>query len=178
MGLLVSALEFIRTHWRKCAVCGAVVASFAAGRGFTPPAEIRETERVVFKDRIVERVVTQAAEVKHVIVYREKVTKPDGTVTEKVTEKTDTNTKTETDKGTETMHEGARVTERVVTSKPDWRVGIMGGAAVSFAPLSASPLLGAHVERRIVGPFSLGVWSLVETSKLTVSAGLSVSAEF
>ncbi len=152
--------------------------AFAAGRYSAPP-DVREVERVEFRDRVVEVIrevkVKQAAEIKTVVVYREKVTKPDGTVIEKETSKADTETKTaetvKTDTSKDATSEGTREVERIVSApRPAWRVGALAGGSLTPALV---PAYGAHVERRILGPFSVGVWGLNSGQ-----AGVSLSVEF
>ncbi len=62
--------------------------------------------------------------------------------------------------------------------RPNWRVSLLGGAQLQLDPLGASPLLGAHVERRLAGPFSVGLWSIVRPNPMQVSGGLSLGVEF
>ncbi len=177
---------WIETHpYLALFLVGALLAasSFAVGRYSAAGPDVREVERIVYKDRVVEKIVEvkvkQAAEVK--IVYREKTTKPDGTTVERTAERTDTKTdeKTDTKTDTERTAEGTRDVERVVIAqKPDWRVGALVGADVAFNPLAASLLVGVQVERRIAGPFSVGIWALVRPSPFGLAAGGSLALEF
>ncbi len=177
---------WIEAHPRLCFAIGvlsAALACFAIGRYSAAGPDVREVERIVYKDRVVEKIVEvkvkQAAEVK--IVYREKTTKPDGTTVERTAERTDTKTdeKTNTKTDSERIAEGMRDVERIVVAhKPDWRVGALIGADVAFNPLAASLLAGAQVERRIAGPFSVGLWALVRPSPFGFAAGGSIALEF
>ncbi len=76
----------------------------------------------------------------------------------------------------------ADVREKTTTSRPDWRVGILLGAAFQPSPLQLQPAVGAYGERRIIGPASLGLWGIVEIPAAGAlprgAAGLSVSGEF
>lgn len=154
------------------------LAAFAIGRYTAADPDVHEVERVVYRDRVVEVIKTvtvkQAAETR--VVYRDRVRAPDGTVHEREVERTDTRaTETAaTDTSRVEAHDATRETARTVTSaKPNWRVGVLAGAQMRFDPLSLSPALGAHVERRILGPVWLGVWGLHAGT-----AGLSLSVEF
>lgn len=72
---------------------------------------------------------------------------------------------------------GTTVTEHksVTTLQPDWRIGLLVGASLKppALPITGPLVLGAQVERRIVGGVSLGVW--VNT---VGAAGGVVSVEF
>jgi hypothetical protein len=50
--------------------------------------------------------------------------------------------------------------ERVVTARPDWRVGVLAGASLRepLIPIAGPLVLGVTAERRIAGPFSCGLW--------------------
>ena len=69
------------------------------------------------------------------------------------------------------------VTARVVETKlqrADWRVAVMGGVdAPAALRLEVKPLVGALVERRILGPFSVGIWGLSSGV-----GGVAVGVEF
>lgn len=76
----------------------------------------------------------------------------------------------------------ARIVERRVEVRPDWRAGVLVGADLGALSL-ASPLgaleVGAHVERRVLGPLSLGAFALVPLARpLAPAVGLSLSAEW
>ena len=56
----------------------------------------------------------------------------------------------------------------------DWHVGVMGGTEL-LAPV---PVFGAEVERRIAGPFWLGIWGNANTHLSRGQVGLKVAVEF
>lgn len=160
----------------------ALVGAFTAGRFSAPlQVETRNVERVVFKDRVVEKVVTvqTAAKVETKVVYRDRVVTKDGEVRERIVERTDTKEDTKAT-GTEervATSEGTaeRETKTTTTLRPDWRVGVLVGASLStpFVPIAGPLVLGLEVDRRIVGGLSAGLW--VNT---VGAAGLSVAFEF
>lgn len=152
--------------------------AFSAGR-YTAPVktDVREVERVVWKDRVVEKVVTRKAKAEERIVYVDRVVSPTGEVREKRTTHTLADTRELVDSGKTT--ESAGSTEKSASStstlRPDWRVGVLAGASMRepLLPLAGPLVLGASVERRILGGLSAGAW--VNT---VGAAGASVSLEF
>lgn len=154
-----------RLAWGSAAV--AVVAlAFAVGR-FTAPVQVEERTIEVVKRAVitVTRVKTDtqtATKTVERVVYA-----PGGTVTiDRVIEaKTETHVE-------DTSHVAEKTdahAERVVTPKlPDWRVSALVGTGLPLVPI-----YGAHVERRILGPISLGAWGLSSGV-----VGLSVGVEF
>ena len=146
-----------------------------------------EVEKIVYQDRIVEKVVYQQAVKAKTRKTRVVVTAPDGTKTDTtlVDNTTDTDTKIDQEKTKEVKVFVDRVVEREVrvevkANQPDWRVSALVGANAPLYPglLSGDqfdPLkhitYGVHVERRILGPFSLGRFGLT-TGQVGVSAGL------
>lgn len=163
--------------------------AFTAGRYSAP-------DRVEYRDREVVRTVvqedTQARErVAELTAQLETMSRhtrrevttekrPDGTeVTHSVTDtrvdtvketsaRTDRVAEVETQKHAET--ERTRETQKLeLRDRPDWRVGLLAGATVDLRPS-----IGVHVERRILGPLSLGAWLLPQAQ----AAGLSLSIEF
>ena len=152
--------------------------AFSAGR-YTAPVktDVREVERVVWKDRVVEKVVTRKAKAEERIVYVDRVVSPTGEVREKRTTHTLTDARELVDLGKTT--ESAGSTEKSASStstlRPDWRVGVLAGASLKepLVPIAGPLVLGASVERRIVGGLSAGAW--VNT---VGAAGASVSMEW
>lgn len=164
-----------------------VVAIFVGGLGVgrltASGPKVVETEKVVYRDRVVTETVTVQAEAKTLVVYREKVTKPDGTVTERTAERTDSHATARTDTTSTADRSGETFRMRVETARPDWRVGILVGASLEFAPFAPAFDVGVHAEYRLAGPFSVGAWALFRPSTAFqptpgVSAGLSLSVEF
>lgn len=156
--------------------------------------DVQVKEKVVYQDKIVEKKVY--VKVADTAKHRETTTvkAPDGTVTTKVVEdsKTDTTTKATDDKSEEKVVYKDRVVEKVVTqvvekeklvlrAAPQWRIGVMAGVDVYTAlgqhaqpiPQLGPVVLGVNAQRRIAGPFSMGLW-------LTTSAqvGLEANIEF
>ncbi len=157
--------------------------AFAAGRYSSPTPDVKEVERIVYRDKVVEKIVTVTveSEAKRVVIYRERTTKPDGTITEREAEHVATDTKVKTDLSSvrDAETDLRRDTSKTVTaSRPQWRVGALIGADLGFAPLSATLVVGGQVERRIIGPFSVGAWVLVRPAPLGVAAGGSLSLEW
>lgn len=155
-----------------------LAAAFSAGR-FTAPlkVETKEVEKVVYQDRIIEKVVTVKAKAETKVVYRDRVITKDGTVTEHEVEHTAT--KEDTKEKTETVATRDAKTETVKESKstlrPDWRVSAQVGASLNapLVPIAGPLVVGVQVERRIIGGVSLGIWG-----NTYGAAGASASLEF
>lgn len=158
------------------------VGAFSAGR-FSAPREVetRDVERVVFKDRVVEKVVTVEVKAKAEtkIVYRDRIVTKEGEIRERIVERTDTkeDRKTDTVADRDASTEGTkdRDTKTTVTLQPKWRVSLLAGASLTqpLVPIAGPLVLGAEVDYRIVGGVSAGVW--INT---VGAAGLSVALEF
>lgn len=156
---------------------------WCGGNARTP--DVHETEHVAVQDHATTATAAVAAEAKTQIVYRERTTKPDGTVVERTSERTDTHAVTHTDTLATSDHSSTTDRTRTVTTPlPDWRVGLLAGAGVQFLPTPSVALeVGLHVERRLIGPLSAGLWVLVQpplapTVPLRVAGGVSLSLEF
>lgn len=187
---MTTVLTLARRHWRKLAALGAIAVAFLLGRASVPetPARVETRERVVYQDRIVEKRVEvkvrdEAAQQTR-IVYRDRLIEKDGTRHEREIETTATDTQ---------AHERATAAaERVVTRdvvrdvekrvevqapQPQWRVGALAGFDVRNARLLSRgpgpPIFGALIERRVIGPVSVGAWGLH-----TGQGGLVVTLEF
>lgn len=139
---------------------------FSAGH-FLGPERVETRTQVV----TVQHEVKVQAKALTRTVYVEKVTQPNGTITEKrseqLAEKVDTTTKADSS--------SSATTERKVELRPDWRIGVLAGATWKEPALTiAGPLvLGVQVERRILGGVSVGAWGSTQGA-----AGASVSVEF
>lgn len=164
------------------AVLLALVGAFSAGRFSAPlKVETRDVEHVVFKDRVVEKVVTvtQAAKVETKIVYRDRVIEPTGRITEHEIEKTGTaENVTKTDDAVKVATQAAETehkTETKTTLQADWRVHLQLGASLRdpLLPIAGPLVIGVQVDRRIIGGLSAGVWASTYGA-----AGLGVSFEF
>lgn len=165
-----------------CVSLALLAGAFSVGR-FTAPVvtETRDVEHVVYKDRVVEKVVTVQAAAKVItrVVYRDKVTTPDGTVTEHEHETTGEHENTDTTTKTDTVadHASETVTEhtKTVTLRPKWRVSLLAGASLKdpLLPIAGPLVLGAEVDYRIAGGLSAGLWL-----NTVGAAGLSLAWEF
>jgi hypothetical protein len=168
--------SFLAAHWRPIAVLVALVGAFAVGRFTTPGPDVVIAQSIRFVERKVEVKVTEKA--KDRIVYRNVETRPDGTKIDHSIERTDTDVKAATN--TTTDRNDASETKQTVTAyKPQWRVGALLGAnwaGVHFDRPIGWDLLaaGAFAERRIAGPFFVGLWAL----SAGPSFGLTLSIEF
>lgn len=184
--MTVAIEQFLAKHWRLVGVSllaiGLICGSFAAGRASVPELPARVVERVEYRDRVVEKVVEvkakDEAKAKTVVVYRDRLVKPDGTKIEHEVERSDSVQVTDTKTATVGEMDAARdlKTERVVEAqRPQWRVSALAGVTnPRLSPLSVEKTFGVMVERRVVGPVSAGVWALSGGPSL----GLALSVEF
>ena len=158
--------------------CAVGVAGFSAGRFSAPEkVETRDVEKVVYRDRVVEKVVEVKARAEVKVVYKDRVVTKEGTVTERIVERTETKTdeKKNTDKAETVAVDSTKTVERIVTLRPDWRVGVLAGGSLTTPSVQiAGPLvLGVQVDRRIIGGLSVGLWA-----NTVGAAGVGVSFEF
>lgn len=170
-------LAFIKAYWRPIAVLVALAAAFAIGRFTTPGPDVVIASSIRFVERKVEVKVVERA--KDRIVYRNVEVKPDGTRIDRSIERSVTDTKAATNTSSST--DSASDTKTTVTAyKPQWRVGALLGfnvGGVHLTPLSVGSdafAWGAFAERRIAGPFFVGLWGL----STGPSFGLTLSMEF
>ncbi|MBL8911636.1 MAG: hypothetical protein JNM17_13165 [Archangium sp.] len=150
---------------------GGAFTGFATGR-LNALEETSEQVAVVVRTR--EKVVERWHKGKDRIVYSEVVRSPDGTVTEKRSERE--TTKEEGGRELERQAEKTEESKKTTVSRPDWRVGVLVGATWKEPALRLgdTPLvIGVTAERRIIGPFSVGAWGTTQGA-----AGLSVAGEF
>lgn len=178
-------MTWIEQHPKLCFLIGvasAALVAFSVGR-FTAPlkVETKTVDRVVYQDRVVEKLVEVKGETKTEtkIVYRDRVITKDGTITEHEIEKT-SDRDAEKDVVTDAKHEevasaSEHITEKTVTLRPNWRVGVLVGASIQkpFVPIAGPLVIGAEVDYRIAGGLSAGVW--LNTSG---AAGLGLNLEF
>lgn len=141
----------------------ALVGAFVAGR-FSAPLKVQtiDTVRVAFQDRIIEKVVTVQGKTETKIVFRDRVITKDGTITEHEVEKTATkeeSTKTD-DKTEKSKGSSEHTAETTTTLRPDWRVALQVGATWKdpWVKIAGPLVLGAQVDRRLIGGLSAGVW--------------------
>lgn len=127
---------------------------------FKPPVVETRTE---YRDKIVEVVKTVKERVK-VQTKTRKETKPDGTRVEETTvTKTDTDVKTA---GSKTSDVEAVTVQKF--KQHDWSVRGMAGWDFSRGVV----VYGAGVDRRVVGPVSIGAWGL-SSGVVGVSVGVT-----
>lgn len=160
------------------ALVAVAAAAFSTGRLTAPEkVEVREVEKVVWKDRVVEKVVTKRAKAEERVVYVDRVVSPKGEVREKrvTTTKADTREVADLGRTTESIGSTEKSASSTSTLRPDWRVGVLVGASLQepLVPIAGPLVLGASLERRIVGGLSAGAW--VNT---VGAAGASLSLEF
>lgn len=184
-----------QTTWAKrggaaLAVLLLLVLAFSAGR-FSAPLQVqeREVEKLVYRDLSTEDITRgyTFTRVEQRTVYRNVVTTitvtPDaGTVTTTADNTVEhyggqlDGAVTEQEARVELVQAEREVlVEKIATLRPDWRVGAQVGASLQPPALViAGPLvLGASVERRILGGVSAGLWA-----NTAGAGGASVSVEF
>lgn len=164
---LVDRLQQPTTRWLVWpALLLALVAAFVAGRFTGPAVEQTRTEFVE-----VTKVKRVQAKTRDMVRYIERTKAPDGSTTEKISERV----ATKADTTTEANRAVTDVRTVTVTKLPDWRVGLLVGAAWKepALPLAGPLVLGATVDRRIVGGLSAGAWGSTQGA-----AGVSLSFDF
>lgn len=178
--------DFVSSGWgRWVAAFLVALALFGGGYGFgrygTPAKVVTKdhvveklVDKIVYQDKVVEKVVyvKVAKKDEHVVTTTTK--KPDGTVTTTVVkdEHVATNTSTNTDKiDTVNKTEDKKLDKvedhtKLVLNQPNWRVAVGAGYSIPFALGQPSPgipglqgaVLQVEVDRRVAGPFWLGVF--------------------
>lgn len=164
--------------WLAVAVLGGVLVGRFIGAAET---KTRDVERVVYRDLTVEDITRGFTFAKQVEVtrWRNVVTAPDGTITDRTIERegsAESGTVTEAITRVETVEvERERIVEKTVTLRSDWRVSVLAGASLRdpLLPIAGPLVLGMSAERRIAGGLSVGLW--VNTFG---AAGGVVSMEF
>ncbi len=197
------AADKLKSRW--WAILLAVLAlggSFAVGR-FTVQATVVEkektvtveVEKIVTLEKIVEKKIYVMVEVKDTHKETVETKLPDGTVITKTVEDTKTETQassTETkvaDKTTVDTSSGTTVEDKSKTTvaKAEWRLRVDAGAGARFGAGQLTPILilGIGAERRVIGPFWMGIWAQTslnilapQTPPYQVAGGLSVGVEF
>lgn len=130
----------------------ALVIAFGIGR-FSKPAKV-ETKEVV-------KTVVQKEEAKVKIVYKEKVTSPDGTTTEKEVSREDTNS-------TENSST-SKVSESSV--KNDAGLTIQALAIANISDITGKQEYGLSVKKRVIGNLGFGI---LATTDKKIGVGISV----
>lgn len=163
-------MTWLREHWRPVAVIALLAVAFAGGRFSAAAPEVHESDAITVVQQVWSSKLIQREETKARATFR--TFRPDGTkATESEREDTHTIEREDTAGGSRT--DGISVTERTVAPhRPDWRVGVLVGVN-----LQLRWQVGAHVERRIIGPLSAGIWAL-HTNGGPPAAGVSLSLEF
>ena len=131
----------------------ALAVSFGIGY-YATPTKIKENVRIEYKDSKVE--------VKTKIVYRDKITKPDGTIIEKEVEKEDTNT--------EEKSEGSVATEKISVKDSGLVLGVLG--IIDVDKPTDGVKYGLSVSKRVLG--AVTVHGIVTTDK-QIGAGIGWS---
>lgn len=183
LNLLSQSSGWLKEHkWVWICLLGALLlgGAYLAGRYTTPTKVVEKTvEKIQYKDRIVTKTEIQKVYVQVQDKDRHKETTtvktPDGTTTTRVVEdektKVTTKDKEQEIKYVDRIQTVDRIVEKekiVTMAKPNWRMGILAGVDVMTAlgrttqpiPQLGPVTLGLQAERRIVGPFFLGVWGL------------------
>lgn len=161
-----------------------VVLAFALGFGtciFAKPAKTIEKtktvttyqDKIVYQDRIVTKTVLVKAEQKHEHTQTTETKKPDGTVVTQTTVDTDTKDNVNKNVDTDATHQQTETKyvtqivekEKLVLNQPNWHV--FAGVGYAFATLAGQSEIGvpglkglviqAGVDRRIIGPVSIGL---------------------
>lgn len=181
------------TTWRHRAVlaASAVLAlsgAFWAGRA-TRPETVKTDERVVYRDRVVEKVVEVKVrdEAATKTVERVRVVHVDGSSVERVTKRTESAAREATGRQGESQEAVAidKIvrSSREVSGGTEWYVGILVVVAPTSFRLNdpaASLSAGVTVGRRLIGPVSVGLTATVPTTApISVPAfGLSLTMGF
>lgn len=202
---------FLKTHWKKLAIIALVGAIFAIGRVSVAdkPARVvekdkiveKEVEKIVFKDRLVEKVETK----KSMDLDKREITKkettevvlPDGTKTTTTVETSDTGTQIKeaeikyVDRVVERVVTVDKVVDRIVEKekiveapKKDWLISGVAGVDLTQIKIVDTNLqfpveLGVQVQRRIAGPVWVGLQGTSTVSKAPqITVKLTVGFEF
>jgi len=172
------------------AVVLALAGSFAAGR-YTRAVQTRDVVRVdtQWKTRTIEKVVHDVAvqrdtdEKVHTVVVTKWLKSPTGDVSVVQESHQERDTSTETKRQAHTQGTQERQSEahqetvetRTVTGPPNWSISALVGAQLSGnTVLLPAPLVcGVHIQRRVLGPVSVGIWGTTE-----MSGGVSLGASW
>jgi hypothetical protein len=181
-------LLFIRAHWRGLLGLLVLVLVFALGAWTgtrlvkPPPPEVHEVVKTVTAAAEVKAEEKHEAEVKTrtVTVFRDRMVLPDGTVQEHTERHSDSGSVAHVDERAESVRVETREVQvekrvEVPAPLPKWRVGALVGVDLTHPPLLSDGRVGvgAIVERRLVGPISVGAYGTH-----TGSAGLLLTVEF
>jgi len=136
----------------KLGIAGLVI--FAVGYG---TALLTRPAKVITKTQT----ITQTHDIIHDHIHTVVVTKPDGTKTTTTDDNSVINDNSSTKDSSSTI---------TTYSKPQWKVGALAGLSVNSL---SKPIYGAQVEKRLLGPISIGAFGLSNST-----GGVSLSLEF
>ena len=168
--------------------------SFAAGRYFAPTSvktvavqakATHDEEKKVEQKVDVHEVQDQQAKTKTVVVYRDRITHPDGTVEEHEKETTVLQTmdfhidlRSAAWLAAQTVtHDEATVTlkaKEVTRDPPNVEASLLAGFRLSD---DIHPVVGPMVQFRALGPLKVGGWAMTAINQLDVSAGITLTVE-
>jgi len=190
---MVRFLEALRARLACALVVVAVGALAFVGGRWTAPVRVEERvivdvqERIEYQDREVVKRVEGPVRIR--TVTRELPAPPGSpcpdrplveTVREEVREPVTVELKAESK--AKAKVEAVRTVERIVTVRPDWRVGVLVGTdlgTLSLASPAGALVVGGHVERRVWGPLFLGAAALIRPARpLAPIPQLSLSGEW
>lgn len=152
-----------------------LAATFAAGRYTVPAAEVVQYDGVTATVQQWSRTVHHREEARTRVVVRDRVVTPDGTVREHEEERAAEHIVERTDASTSSLATSAETHSKSVTPRQqDWRAGVLVGVNVQLAPQ-----VGVLLERRVLGPFSIGAWLLVQPSPtFNLAGGLAATVSW
>lgn len=181
-------------HLQIAVIIGSALFLGAVAGRYASPAKVVVQEKVktvevekqvvVVQEHVKVERVEVATESRHVRRQETTTRAPDGTTTtvkteEEATDKSTTavvvaeakkDTFAETSKREATESKSKTVTE----SRPQWKASALAGVDLATALHGElRPIYGGALERRVLGPFSAGVWALSNGT-----AGLSMSIQF
>lgn len=171
---------------------------------FAKPAKVTEKEKIVYQDREVTKTVEveKKVDTKNTDLDQKKathtvevaVTKPDGSKT--VTTTTDENLNTQVKeveiqyvdrvKEVEVTKEVIKTVEveKTTENQANWHAAfLIGTSTQNFSITPTAPwvnplILGLDVDRRVLGPVSLGLWVQTTSKFNSIAGGLSVGASW
>jgi hypothetical protein len=141
-----------------------ILATVCLGLGAIAGYELVPT-RVEYKEKVVEKIVTQTETKKDRDLVRVKETRPDGTTITRteIKDRTETNSSSATTKVAET----SKTTER----RTPVNLSLLAGKPLGNI-VNAEYTFGLHASKQLLGPLSLGVWG---TTDKTIGLSLGVS---
>lgn len=146
-----------------------------------------EKVRTEWRDIVITRTLYVKDSKKDVVKTQKEIVRPDGTIERESTERessqtTEQNQQESVQTQTGTQEQSRELFQDVKTEKKivpalEWSVAIMAGAAPRagfMPPLGPPPFVaGVHVQKKIVGPVTIGAWVLTNPS-----AGVSLGFQF